>query len=604
MQSIIVDENFVAAYFGGKRDKNYAKTIDIKNHMEFHFEGYFRKTDAMGNVQNINERLNPYFKRLVDSRRPGESVPIMDYRRTNYLPITKIPCHKISNSLKKIIKSQDWEIDYTHSDFPAALPNKETLQYYCEEDYPFFDSIENWASSYGLNQLYKDPNAIIVIIPMNLDKDVGDFYRPYSYVISSRKVYDYSQNEFVVYEEKEDEMIDEIRLLKIITTDAIYEAFRGKQKDEYIINLICKHDLGYLPAFILGGIPLKISNKKPLYESFLSPILPELDAVAGESSDLTAEVVQHIYSTMWYFAGQECNTCHGTGLVVKAGKETACDQCDGVGRLQKSPYKDLMLTPGAFDQNQTPVPPMGYVTKPTDIVQLQDKRIVQHIYNALSAINMEFLVNIPLNQSGKAKEVDRDELNNFVYTIAYHLVENILNPIYFFINEWRFKDFSATSNPETREKMLPNINIPERYDLLTENIIADQYAQAITNKFSDEVIENLEMEYVSKRFNNHPEILERVKVKKELDPFVGYNNEQKQTLLLTDGALKKDVIKSIYINYFITQAIIDNKDFLKMEHNQQEKIIEKYVDDKMKEMLPSEKVKTNIDKLNSKKDNI
>jgi len=596
MKTTVVDNEFVKSYFSGKKHKNYHRAVDIKNHMEFHFNGYFRKTDVTGDVQIINEKQNPYFKRLIDMRRPSESDPIMNYRRNIYLPITKIPCHKITNSLKKIVKSQDWNIDYSSSDYPASLPDKETLKYYCEENYPFFDSVENWAETYVINQMFKDPNAVVVVIPMNFDKESSEFYQPYSYIISSRKVLDYSMNEYVVYEEKDDDKLDQIKHLKIITTDSIYDAIRA-DKDKFIITQI-KHDLGYLPAFIMGGIPLQISEKMPLYESFLSSILPELDAAAQEHSDLQGAIVQHLYPTMWYFASQECNSCHGTGNVIKEGKNIICEQCEGDGRLTKSPYKDMKLNTGGFDEKQVPTPPAGIIDKSSviAIVQLQEKRVQDHITRALSAINMEYLSDTPLNQSGKAKEIDRDELNNFVYQIAYHLVENILKPIYYFINEWRYKDYVPV--PETRENMLPRINIPERFDLLTENIVGEQLAQAITNKFSDEIIENLEMEYVGIHFNNHPDILERVKAKKELDPFAGKNNDEKNNLLLQGDVPKSDVITSIYIDNFITRAIIENKNFLKLEYAKQKVIMDKYCADKMKEMQPSDKVKKIINNLN------
>jgi hypothetical protein len=301
---------------------------------------------------------------------------------------------------------------------------------------------------------------------------------------------------------------------------------------------------------------------------------------------------------MWYFSGQECNTCHGTGVVMKNGQQVVCEQCDGIGRMAKSPYKDMMLKPpDKMDvEGNIPTPPAGYVVKPTDIVKLQDERINNHVYKALSAINMEFLADTPLNQSGTAKEVDRDELNNFVYSIAYHLCVNVLEPIYFLVNEWRYKDYIPS--PDVREKQLPRIHVPERYDLLTENIIGAQLAQAITSKFSDEIIENLELDYVGKRFNNHPEILDRVKVKKQLDPFAGKTNEEKVGFLMQSDIPKKDVIISIYIDSFITRAIIEKPDFLKLEYKAQKAMIDKYADEKITEAAPSERVLATIDSLN------
>jgi hypothetical protein len=617
MASPLINQSFVAAYFGGKKCKHYKRAIDIKNHLEFHFDGYFRKTDPDGTVQSINEKLNPYFKRLIDTRRPSESIVIQSYRRDIYLPITKIPCNKIVNSLKKIVRSPDWDIDYTHTVPANSLPEKQTLRYYCEEDYPFFDSIENWAYMYVINQMFKDPNAVIVVLPTNINKEKNEWYKPYSYIVSCRNVYDYSENEYLVYEDKESDLDTTIQKLKILTTDCLYEVVRAEgQNDAYIITETLRHNLGVLPAFIMGGVPVIISDKKPLFESFVSCILPGLDAAARTSSDADAEEVQHVFSTMWYYSSQECNACHGTGKVIKAGKQAVCTNpgCEN-GTMHLDPYKNIVLKAGELGENQIKGAPAGYITKPTEMMNILTERVKSYIYQALSSVNMEFLAETPLAQSGIAKATDKDELDNFAYSIAYHLVENILRPIYYYVNEWRYNTYIP--NPETREAQLPSINIPERFDLITANVAGDLLKQAIDGKFPDSIIENLTLEYISKQFSNHPEILEKEKVKKELDPFTGATTDQKQQFLLTGDIPKKDVIISLYIQNFITQAIIDNPgtpeiegkskgapSFLKLDHNAQMAIIDKYCEAKLKETEPSEKVKANIDKLNQNPDEL
>jgi hypothetical protein len=336
--------------------------------------------------------------------------------------------------------------------------------------------------------MLKDPNAILLITPLNENKPASEFYKPFAEIICSENVLDYKENEYLIYSEEGESNKE----LYIVTDYAIYEA--TKTDKTIIITEKLIHNIGYLPAFIIGGMPVKISKQKNLYDSFISAMLPELDAAAQDISDMQAEKVQHVFSTMWYYSGQECNKCHGTGSVTSKGKPVICPDCEGVGVLRKSPYKDMMIkqSDGLETTKQMPTPPAGYITKPTEMVKLMDDIIKGDIYNAMSAINMEFLAEAPLNQSGKAKEVDRDELNTFVYGIAKHLVDNIIKPIYFFINEWRYKDYIG--NPNERQKMLPTINVPKTFDLLTENIVGKQYEQAVKSKFSDEVIGNIEMD--------------------------------------------------------------------------------------------------------------
>jgi hypothetical protein len=91
---------------------------------------------------------------------------------------------------------------------------------------------------------------------------------------------------------------------------------------------------------------------------------------------------------------------------MKEGVQSVCDKCEN-GTILKSPYKDFVVKKAAFDEQQVPTPPAGYIQKDVEIIKIQDERIKNKIYNSLSALNMEFLAETPLNQSGKAKEVDR-----------------------------------------------------------------------------------------------------------------------------------------------------------------------------------------------------
>jgi hypothetical protein len=590
MESVLVDINFVTPYFNGKRCENYDKSKDIKEHMCFHVEGYFIDTTTKNDIENV------YFQRLIDERRPSESDIIKTYRRISYLPQSKKLCEKAINNLSKIVKSQDWTIDYSKSVVPKKMPDDETLQKYCEENYPEFQSLENWLVSYGMTEMIKDPNAVVIIMPENEYKDKSEFYKPIAEIISCENVIDFVKNKFVVYFDD----INNKNKLTIITDYGVYDAVRDKE-NIYITERL-NHKLGFLPAFKTGGIILKLKKLFTLYDSFFSGMLPDLDSLVQTASDLTAEKVQHVFSTMWYYSGQECTKCNGNGKVVKAGKQVVCPACDGQGVLRKSPYKDMMIKQpdGLTGDKQMPTPPAGYIIKPTEMVDKLMKMIEIDGYNALSSIGMEYLAQTPLSQSGVAKAMDGENANAFVYKVAYHMVENILKPFYYCVNEWRYKDYIP--DPIERKAMLPQIPIPERFDLLTENIVGAQYTQAVAGKLSDEVIGNLELDYVLKRFNNHPEILQRVQIKKVLDPFSGKNNIDKSDLFATGQVPEKDSIISIYIDNFITRAVIETPDFMTLEYAKQKAIIDKYADEKIKELQPSEKALKTIKDLETGQD--
>lgn len=605
-----IDENFFKPFFRDQRHAAHIQTTDIFHHLSFHFDGYsyhHRKDFRAGGKYG---KENPYFSRLIDERRPSESATIQAYRRSIYLPVTKPLCFKVYNSLKKIVKSPDWKIDFAKAEKPAKIAENEQLEVYTSKNVPVFKSLENWFYTYGIRQMIVDPNALVVVMP-DYDRQgseygseesdaegasdqpsaVNQYLRPCIEIICSTNVLDYCHDDYVVYrsnrkwrfgtENGGHRMGD---IIIALTKDKIYVAKQSSENLDFKVDEY-KNPTGRIPAFVMGGNFLEMIENRPIYESFVSPILPGLDAAARESSDLDAEVVQHIFSTMWYFSGQECGTCKGVGSVKKEGKDVVCQSCEGVGAFRKSPYKDMVVkAPTGLDEAKIPTPPAGYITKQTEIVTIQDLRIQGHFFRALSAINMEFLAQTPLNQSGKAKEVDRDELNNFVYGVAYHGVENVLVPVYSLVNDWRYS--VIIPSPEERAKMLPKIAVPEKFDLLTENIIQDQIKAARDAQVSEDIITYLEIDYINKKFYSNEELRKKLVAAKSLDPLATKTAADKANLLLTDVVPQKDVVISTYIEHFLEQALEADPTFFEKTLDQQKAVIDGFAVKKIAEVKP------------------
>ena len=77
--------------------------------------------------------------------------------------MTKKPTFKVLTSLKKIVKSEDWNIDYSKSEKPKKIKDGEGLEDYAESNFPFFKSVENWGYTIGFKSFLSDPNGLIVV---------------------------------------------------------------------------------------------------------------------------------------------------------------------------------------------------------------------------------------------------------------------------------------------------------------------------------------------------------------------------------------------------------------------------------------------------------
>lgn len=607
---LVVDVEFVKPYFMGKKKcSNYYKALDNYYHMSFHFDGYFVHM-PVGEERTFQDDIerdfigidkgNPYFTRLIDLKRPSESDEIKAYRRVKYQPFTKRPLYKVYNSLRKVVKAPDWNIDYSNSEVARAVADAETLEQYCEYNFPIFNSIENWLYNYGMRAMLNDSNGLVVVLPMH-KKDYGDpteLYRPIPYYYNSKDVLDYVEDKYCVfvksrsYQYGKEGLRKKGLILGIVTKDGYYEAKQIDDKRNFNIELIGDYEFEYLNAWRLGGIPKKISDSDVLHESFLSPMLPDLDEMASDSSDFQAEKTQHIFNTMWYIQQQDCKHCMGTGKVMGKGKQSIeCTTCKGLGVAPKSPYRDMVIKASTLDNDKVPIPPAGYITKPTEIVKLMMEIMNDNEYNALSSVNHEFLAEAPLNTSGTAKSLDRQEIQNFTYQIAYHVVENILVPIYYFVNEFRYSELEP--NAVKRQKQLPKISIPENFDFIDAALQSQYMQEAINNKMDANIIQSMEMDYAAKNFPNNTALRDNLKLKNILDPLPKLTPEEK-SLLLGRSITLEDVVISNYVTAFIKRALQEDDTFADKDYNEQVSKMKEYAQEKIKEMnsASAEKVMT------------
>lgn len=602
----ITPENIKPFFKGTKKHKNYWQTVDSYFHMSFHFDGYFIKPEINGlqmevKVFDANEPafINPYFSRLIDARRPSESELIQSYRRVIYLPETMSPCFKVFNSLRKIVKSPDWLIDYKNVYLPPNVAEEEQLEDYCEENYPKYKSIEGWFFEFGMRQMLTDANGLVIVLPTNWDKQDNDYYTPVATIINCKNVYGFKENEYAIYDVNRDyeyqtqNGLRKGKCLGIITKQGYWECRQVVDKEQnsgFELVKIGSFDFTKMPAWIVGSVVKEQKDDYTLYDSFLAPMLAGLDGMATAISDEDAEWVQHVYSTMWYYSSQDCNACQGHGKVQKKGGQTVtCTVCKGQGNAPKSPYRDMVIKAGSFDQNAVPSPPAGYIQKQTDIAKLFMERVELKEYRALSAINHEFLQDVPLNQSGKAKEVDRQELQNYTYSVAYHSIERVLKPIYYFVNEFRYS--FLVKDVEKRKEMLPKIPVPVQFDLLTASVLEQQLKTATEAKADPEIIDQLELEYIAKNFPNETELRERFILKKNLDPLPRLTVDEKASLQLSGLADKRDIVLSNYLTSFIEQALFENEDFCELPFDKQKEYVYKLTDEKMKSLDAAEKLK-------------
>lgn len=546
------------------RHEFYKDAVELYEDLECHFEGEPPRD-------------------LIRARRPGESEAVWEYRKTIYESRTKPILSRVYNTLQKIRKSPDWAVKFG-TQIPPSIASDATPERYLNSDMPLYSSITNWIFSYLLRYYLMDANAFVVIQPkkMGYVENESEYIKPMPIIYDADDIYDYVYGEKMLVES--DETVEmaggkEGAVYYAVDTEKIERWIEVGKKEGFALESEFYHNLGYLPAFQTYGIVIDSNMYAVLAESRLQPMVPSLNEMAREYSDLQAEVVQHIHSTFWYYAAVDCTICNGSGRVLSSSADNVklpCSACGGGGKkkIALNSYEAIALPPPEPGSTTgVPTPPAGFIQKDIEMARLQNERVDAHGYNALAALNMQFLDSSPLNQSGLAKEVDRDELQNTVHSIAEDLVR-IADNVCRTIIDMRYS--TVVPNAEARRELYPIIPVPEKYDLLTASMQVDSLAKLTTAGVDSTIIQAAQQELAAKMFSTDASVKNRVMLNTELDPLAGKPAEEISVALMNGTIRELDAIIHDNKKAFIDRALETVPDFMSLSRMEKMAVMEQY----------------------------
>jgi hypothetical protein len=536
-----------------------------------------------------------YPEKLIDERRPNEPLEVKEYRKTIWVPKTKPTFWRIISSLSKIRRSPDWSIKYPDLAQFSLIREGETLEDYCEKKFPYFQSVTNWIFSVCLKPYLTDPNGVILIWPITTEVEQTDFVEPYPVVFECCDVVEFEAEDHAVLNDsagcfymakKGNKMVQEFGKAYYVV-DALsiqrYEQVNAKGDMDKVMDYA--HGLGYMPCFKLGGVICESQGSEYLYESRIGGILPELNEAVREYSDLQAAKVLHVYPEKWQYTSNECGTCKGTGqrpnpswfqgCEATVPSQIECHTCRGHGYVSAGPYAMQLIKPADMGKQQVPNPPAGYVEKDVEIVKLMEDSVRQHIYDGLSAINFQELAEVPMAESGVAKQVDRDEQNNTVHAIAEDLVK-IMDRSYAIIADYRYMHLYSF---EEIGEMLPAIAVPEKFDLFSISNLQNDLKLAKEAKLNPVIQNAMEVDYAGKLYNNDSSIRDLVALTIKLDPLPNISEDEKMSRLSNKGILPQSYIISSNVTEFVQRAIDEEKEFAGKTLKEQKAVMMKYADE-------------------------
>lgn len=479
----------------------------------------------------VHAELGKFPLKLFQNKAPNEDGKQWDYRKQNYRAFTMPYWNRAINAFSRIWNENNYEIKW---------PNKEDQKEYFTEKYPSFKSIISYFETIVTRLKVNDPNSVLVVRPHHLPMTINtegeiifddtQAIEAVAHIHHAKCVIKYEPEVYLLAETCEKSIVEwqgnkrakEGMVYELYDTEAIYRIVQvGKKVDwQFTIELYYQHNLGYLPAWRLQGLPLYCDDVL-YYKSCLYDAVPLLDEALYDASTLQISKVGAAFPVRWAIT-ESCDHhengvgCNGTGKIsyYEEGKdhpsEKQCPACKGSGR--KNPFTPMGLMEvkapeNNLDTQSIPTPPFGIVEPSLNTLTFLDDSFDKQVVRAFLIQNIDVSADVASGkETATGKLIDREELFSFLTNFSSELFDLLGNTIKA-IGEMRYaKAFE-----------MPSISKPVNFSIHSEKDLTEELAEAQKNGLPEAAIRRLMREYMSLRFTDTEKDLKILDLAMEVD---------------------------------------------------------------------------------------
>lgn len=402
------------------------------------------KDSILKNIIFDNERkFNHYHKRLqirddlfahayadksvlmnfIEDFFPSEPQEIREYRKNTLSAVTNTYYTKIINTITRIRNSKTFNVDYADENIEMYFENindtnKDIISY-------FFD--------YLFKPCITDANSFIVIFDTHI------------YFYDTKNVIFYDDENLLIQISEKEYYLYDFEGRKII------KHVDDEDKFEVYDDIDFSFENGKKYWFKSGGDVNTVCHKSNdvIYDSILQSIAIYFRDAIIQYSDKQAGVKEHLFPLFWTAVSDDCTRCKGSGMCEYQDEQynirsATCSDCGGTGKIAKGMFSQLIINESLFSE-KTPIPPAGYIQKDFASIEFLNRDYKENIYAGLSSVNMEHLFDVPLSQSGIAKEIDRKEFYSFLNRVlnwCVYIINNIYeHAMYFYAVKNNIEDY-------------------------------------------------------------------------------------------------------------------------------------------------------------------
>lgn len=545
-------------------------------------EAYKHATTFAEQIE-VHSEIGQFPEHLMRAKAPNETSEELNYRKECFESITVPYWHRAENSTNRIWAQQNHKIDWI----------EESIKTYFTSDYPIYGSVLNYFQSVVTKKKIRDPNAVLCVdfdLPVKQNAngeivpDQSVELKPYASIYESENVLMYEDGQFALLLSEEKSVIQhgndksaDGKVFYMYDDTNIYRIEQtGKKVDwTFQYSIYYAHNLGYMPAWKLKGIPYEVYADNPVYQSYFIAAVPHLNKAIKLDSTLDASINKIAYPTRAYYE-QDCpaSGCND-GMIYNASNERSkCTSCNGTGKTKFSPMRDLVhKVPSATDPEALPFPGLAYVSPPSEILQFNETKIDSDIIKAFTFINIDMSSAVNANgteETATQIRIDREEFYSFLLTFS--------NEIYQLLYDFAYA--AATIRNGGNEVDIV-VSAPKTFDLIT----AAELTTELSNSSLPEIAKRiLTTEYLAQRFSQQSEIAKRKEIIDMVDPYA-YKSDMEILAMKGVGAIEMwEIILHNKINAFLDEIISENENFLEQPIKKIKEGLIKQAKDRAKEI--------------------
>lgn len=559
------------------------------------------------------DKLRPHYdpdyfpSRLFSSRAPNQTDVEENYIRNNHKAVTYVVWDRFKTVLKRMWNDANWSItSWGEVDSKYITAGYEPQKYF-EQDYPTFDSLENYFKNVVTDFKEKDPNAVLVHKPESVPlKQVGDEFEiddsiviePIAFIFECENVVEFSENNYFIGLTDENSVIsiggkEERSGLVFEFYDQnniwVVKQYGNKQDYKFEAFLLWEHNLGYLPCQVLKAEPV-IVGSKIYYKSHFAPAIEPLDMALLDNANLLISKNRHVFPKFWEYES-DCTynspdgNCESGFIHSLDGKKHKCPSCGGSGKKSLSPMGTYSVPlPDKFTPEMAglSMPPAGYIQPEIETPKFLDAQIDKNINRGLSILNLNVSNSEAKGgETALGKQIDREEMFSFLASISSQV--------------FGLFEFSLMTIQKMRygvDSSSPIVNYPKNFSIRNENDLTLEISSAKAQGMPDIAQRQLLLEYLNTRFNNNETASKVIKLVLYTDRLATLSSAEIAIKASTGAIAKWEDILHTSITSMIDEAIIINPNFLELEIEEQKKILFEMAKAKEKEVVPV-KIDTN-----------